>query len=369
VSAHDRSCTVRATITETIRWAVLPSIRRGSPDPRHRRAVRRVAGVAGSALIVATALLLPVAGAGASGRVERGIVDVTAKLGYQGLDTIGTGMVVDGSGEVLTNNHVIRGATSIRVSDLDNGRTYSAVVVGYDVSVDVAVLRLVGAPGVQAVTLGSSSNAKTGDAVTTIGNAGGDGGTPRRTTGEVVALDQSITALDDSGNLERLTGLIEMSAPLKPGDSGGPLVDAAGAVIGMDTAGSGQQSNTDGFAIPINRALSIANEIEHGQSSASVHVGKTAFIGINIESPGHGPGGRVVGALVTGTLAGAPASRAGIVRGDIIYALQGRTIASPAALTNTLSSMSPGAIARLAWIDQTGATHRATVRLESGPPQ
>ena len=313
--------------------------------------------------------MLPVAGAGVSARVERGIVDVTARLGYQSLDTIGTGMVVDGSGEVLTNNHVIRGATSIRVSDLDNGRTYAAVVVGYDVSADVAVLRLEDASGVQSVTLGSSSNAKAGDAVTTIGNAGGDGGTPRRTTGEVLALDRSITALDDSGNLERLTGLIEMSAPLKPGDSRGPLVDAAGEVIGMDTAGSGQQSNNDGFAIPINRVLSVANRIERGQSSATVHVGKTAFIGVNIESPGHDSGAPVVGALVTGTLSGGPASRAGIVRGDIIYAVQGRTIASPAALTSTLSRLSPGTTTRLAWIDQAGKTHRAEVRLESGPPQ
>jgi S1-C subfamily serine protease len=331
--------------------------------------LRRVGGVTGTAAIVASALLLPVAVAGASTRVEPGIVDVIASLGYQGLDTIGTGMVVDRSGEILTNNHVIRGATSIRISDLDNGRTYSAVVVGYDVSADVAVLRLEDASGLQAVTIGSSSNAKAGDAVTTIGNAGGAGGTPRRTTGEVVALDQSITALDDDGNLERLTGLIEMSAPLKPGDSGGPLIDAAGEVIGMDTAGSGQQSNTDGFAIPINRALSIANRIEHRQSSSAIHVGKTAFIGVNIESPGHTPGSRDVGALVTGVLSGTPASRAGIVSGDIIYSIQGRTIASPSALTNKLSSMSPGATARLAWIDQAGKSHRASVRLEDGPPQ
>ena len=336
-------------------------------DPLCRRTRRRLGGVAGSAALVASALLLP--GAGAAPGAERGIVDVTASLAYQSLDTLGTGMVVDRSGDVLTNNHVIRGATSIRVSDLDNGRAYSAVVVGYDVSADVAVLRLEDASGVQTVTLGSSSNTKAGDAVTTIGNAGGDGGPPRRTTGEVLALDQSITALDESGNLERLTGLIEMSAPLKPGDSGGPLVDAAGEVIGMDTAGSGQQANHDGFAIPINRVLSLANRIEHGHSSATVHIGKTAFIGVNIEVPGHAPGAAAVGALVTGTLSGGPASRAGIMRGDIIYAVQGRTIASPAALTNTLSRLSPGTTARLAWIDEAGTTHRADVRLASGPPQ
>ena len=353
--------------------APLARIRSGSAGFLHRQTVRSAAGALATATIVAGALLLPVAGAGASGLLEPGIVDVTANLGYQGLATIGTGMVVDRAGEVLTNNHVIRGATSIRVSDLDNGTTYSAGVVGYDVSADVAVLRLEHASALQPVTLGNSANAKAGDSVTTIGNAGGNGGTPARTSGEVVALDQSITALDDNGNLEQLSGLIEVSAPLKPGDSGGPLLDAGGQVIGMDTAGSGhfrfQQAGNDGFAIPINRALSIAHQIELGHASATVHVGRTAFIGVDIESPGHSAGAREVGALVTSVLAGAPASRAGIAPGDIIYAVEGRTIASPEALTEKLSNMSPGAAVRIAWIDPGGKSHRVIVRLENGPPQ
>ena len=317
--------------------------------------------------------MLPFAGDAASGGVEPGVVDVIASLGYQRLDTLGTGMVVDGSGEVLTNNHVIRGATSIRVTNLADGRTYPAAVVGYDVSADVAVLKLEHAPGLQAIPIGRSATAKPGDAVTAIGNAGGDGGAPKRTTGKIVALDQSISALDDSGNLEQLAGLIEMSAPLTPGDSGGPLVDGAGKVIGMDTAGSPhfafRQSSNDGFAIPIDRVRAIASRIEQGRSSPAIHVGKTAFIGVDIESPGHEAGSRAVGALVTGILPGAPAGRAGIVPGDIIYAVQGRTIAAPSALTSTVSSLAPGAVVRLAWIDRKGKTHRANVRLANGPPQ
>ena len=322
-------------------------IRTGSAGSLHRQGAGTVGSALATVAIVAGLPQLPVSGAAASGPPEPGIVDVTASLGFQGLDTLGTGMVIDRSGEVVTNNHVIRGETSIRVADLDNGRTYSAGVVGYDVSADVAVLRLEHASGLQPVTIGDSSQAKAGEAVTTIGNAGGNGGTPARTSGEVVALDQSITALDDNGNLEQLSGLIEVSAPLKPGDSGGALVDAAGQVIGMDTAGSGQfrfqQSSNDGFAIPINRALSIARQIEQGRPSATVHVGKTAFIGVDIESPAHRAGARALGALVTSVLPGAPASRAGIVPGDIIYAIEGRTVASPEALTGKLSNMRPGA--------------------------
>ncbi len=348
-------------------------IRRGCADSLYRQAVRRAGRALATVALAAVALQLPVTGAAASGPPEAGIVDVTASLGYQGLDTLGTGMVADRAGEVLTNNHVIRGATSIRVADLDNGRTYAAAVVGYDVSADVAVLRLEHASGVEPVAIGKSSQAKAGDAVTTIGNAGGNGGTPARTSGKVVALDQSITALGDGGEFERLSGLIEVSAPLTPGDSGGPLIDAGGEVIGMDTAGSGhfrfQQAGNDGFAIPINRVLSIATQIERGHSSATVHVGKTAFIGVDIESPGHQAGAREVGALVTSVLPGAPASRAGIVSGDIIYAIEGRTVASPQALTDTLSKMSPGATVRLEWIDPAGKSHRVSVRLENGPPQ
>jgi S1-C subfamily serine protease len=345
----------------------------------YRRALRTVGvgrGVVATAAIAFA--LLPVAGADAlagrvAGGVGPGIVDVRAGLGYQRVTTIGTGMIVDGSGEVLTNNHVIRGATSIRVRDVDDGRIYSATVVGYDASADVAVLRLEGASRLTTVRIGNSSRAKVGDAITAIGNAGGVGGTPSRTTGKVVALDQSITALGEDGNPERLSGLIEMSAPTQPGDSGGPLVNGVGQVIGMNTAGTArfaaQESNDEGFAIPIKRALSLANQIENGHPSATIHIGPTAFLGVTTESPGYDPNFRVVGARVTGVLSGTPAARAGLIRGDIIYAVDGQTIVSPEALTNTLISRPPGATVQLGWIDQEGKTHRKSVRLASGPPQ
>ncbi len=328
-----------------------------------------------AAVALAAALAATGAGAsigGAAAPVEPGVVDVTARLGYQGVETIGTGMVVTPSGEVLTNNHVIRGATSISVSDADTGRTYPATVVGYDPAVDVAVLELKGASELPTVPFGSSAKARVGDAVTAIGNAGGNGGAPVSASGKIDGLGRSITAIDESGSPEHLTGLIEMTAPLQPGDSGGPVADAAGEVIGMNTAGSGhfafQHTSNDGFAIPIDRALSIANQIEHGRSSATVHVGPTAFLGVNTASP-QSATGRAIGALITGVLPGTPAARAGLVRGDIVVSVDGRTIASPAALTSRLLARSPGATAALVWVDQSGKVHRASVQLANGPPQ
>ena len=152
------------------------------------------------------------------------------------------------TGEILTNNHVIDGATSISVTDVGNGKTYKATVVGYDKSHDIAVLQLQGASGLKTAKIGDSSKATVGESVVAIGNAGGTGGTPSAAGGSIVALNQQITASDELGGAsEQLTGLIEVNADVQPGDSGGSLVDSAGQVIGIDTAASG--ANGDPFAL------------------------------------------------------------------------------------------------------------------------
>src|SRR5215831_7652968 len=206
-------------------------------------------------------------------RVSPGLVDVTSTLGYAGATAAGTGIVLTSNGEVLTNNHVINGATSVKVTDIGNGKTYQATVVGYDASHDIAVLQLSGASGLTTTT-GDSSTVRVGDSVVGIGNAGGKGGTPSVAAGTVTALNQSITASDEgSSSSERLSGLIETNADIQAGDSGGPLVNSHGQVIGVDTAASsgsggssdpfggfgdngssnsGQQTTTQAFAIPIN---------------------------------------------------------------------------------------------------------------------
>ena len=208
-------------------------------------------------------------------------------------------MVLTSTGEVLTNNHVINGATSIKATDIGNGRTYTAKVVGYDKTGDVAVLQLQNASGLQTVTL-SSSAAKVGDKVTALGNAGGKGGTPSVATGKVTSLNQAITAADEGAtNAERLTGMTQTNVPIQPGDSGGPLVNTAGEVVGMNTAASTSisttgyqqqsgQTATQAFAIPIAKATAIAAQIEAGQASSTVHLGSTAFLGVEVSATGTG---------------------------------------------------------------------------------
>ena len=181
-------------------------------------------------------------------RVDPGLVDVVSTDGDQQATAAGTGIVLSASGLVLTNNHVINGATAIKVTDIGNGRTYTAKVVGYDASHDVAVIQLQNASGLTTASLGNSSTVQSGDSVVALGNAGGKGGTPSVAAGTVTGLNQSITASDDlSGASEQLTGLIQTNADIQPGDSGGSLVNSYGQVIGIDTAASsasGSQSQS-----------------------------------------------------------------------------------------------------------------------------
>ncbi len=284
----------------------------GGPG-QDRRPWRRHAWRAGASAGAAAALVI--AGLGAAdamgatalttsqiaSQVDPGLVDVVSTLGYQDGEAAGTGMVLTSTGEVLTNNHVIDGATSIKATDVGNGRTYTARVIGYDKAHDVAVLQLERASGLQTVTL-SSGSPQIGQRVVALGNAGGKGGTPSVATGKVNGLDQSITASDESsGTAEQLTGLIGTNANIQPGDSGGPLVNTDGQVIGMDTAAStspatadsqsqsGQApAQTQAFAIPVTEASSIASQIEAGTPSSTTHLGGTAFLGVETSSADSG---------------------------------------------------------------------------------
>lgn len=333
-----------------------------------------------SLVVLAVNALAPVSGAGASttSRVIAGIADVNVTLGYENATAAATGMVLTSTGEVLTNNHVIRGATAIKVRDVGNGKNYTATVVGYDVAADVAVLQLKGATGLKTVPIGNSSSVKVGAKVTGIGNAGGTGGTggtPSSASGRVTALNQSITAIDEAaGTSEKLTGLIETNAPIGPGYSGGPLVNASGNVIGMDTAASSsfqfQSGANVGFAIPINTAVSIARRIEAGDFTGNVHRGATAFLGVEVRNSGYYQNGSfLAGVVVVGVMPGSPAEKAGLRYGDVITSLNAKTITSPTQLVNKLLAISPGTKVTLNWVDQYGTAHRTVVKLASGPPQ
>jgi S1-C subfamily serine protease len=313
-------------------------------------------------------------------QVSPALVDVVSTLGYQHAQAAGTGLVLTASGEVLTNNHVIEGATSVNVTDVGNGRSYPAKVVGYDRSQDIAVLQLRGASGLKAVNLGNSASAAVGQQVVALGNAGGKGGSPSVVTGQITGLGASITASDGgTGTSEQLTGLIHHNADIQPGDSGGPLVSTAGQVIGIDTAASSGSSGfqfapgpsqTQAFAIPINEAVSIASQIEAGRASAALHIGPTGFLGVEVlsaaEAAAEGiPAG--TGAALGGVLTGSPAQQAGLTAGDVIVSVAGHSVSSPSALQSALGRHHPGDSVAIRWTDQSGQAHSATIVLTTGP--
>ena len=338
--------------------------------------------------------------ASVAAKVDPGLVDINTSLSYQSAEAAGTGLVISSNGEILTNNHVIDGATTITATDIGNGRTYTATVVGYDPSHDIAVLQLKGASGLKTVTLGNSARAAVGQAVVGIGNAGGAGGTPSSVGGSIGALDQSITAGDELGGMsEKLSGLIETNADIQPGDSGGSLVNSSGQVIGIDTAGSEgfsfqplQGSTTQAYAIPINAAVAIARQIEAGHGSTTTHIGETAFLGVGVapalSTTGGGGFGRgfggfggfqgggaapstgssAAGVTISNVIAGDPAAKAGLSEGDLITSLGGHAVQSASQLSALLLGHHPGDSVTVGWTDSAGQAHTTSVTLASGPP-
>ena len=301
--------------------------------------------------------------------IGTGVVVIDTNLGYQGGQAAGTGMVLTSSGVVLTNNHVIRDATAIRIVVPATGRSFTAKVVGYDVSDDVAILQAGGASNLKTIPVGDSATLNAGQAVRALGNAGGTGSL-RAAAGTVTGVDRAITVGDDQGGSENLTGMIETNAAVQPGDSGGPLMNAAGQVIGMDTAGSAgngldQAAASDGYAIPIDKALSIAQRITRGDSSATIHVGETAFLGVEVEQNSYGGSG----ALIASVIPGSPAAAAGLKPGDLITSVGGHAVSSPAGLTTSVMTQRPGARISATYLDQQGAPHTANLAFAGGPPR
>lgn len=328
----------------------------------------------------------PANAAAIASRVDPGLVDVNITVDYGRARAAGTGMVLTPNGEVLTNNHVIDGATTIKVTDVGNGKTYKAHVVGYDAGKDVAILQMSGASNLQTVTIDHSPNVSAGTEVVGIGNAGGVGGTPSYAGGTVTATGRSLTASDGlSGTSERLTGMIETNANIQAGDSGGPLVNAAGQVIGMDTAGSqtsqfsSSQQSGDGFAVPINVATGIGTQILAGQSVNGVHVGPTAFLGVEIgqssfgvPGSGLGNGGTPAsgsGVPIAGAVSGGPAAKAGLKAGDVITSVGGHAVNSQSSLRHVMvNDLSPGQSVTVNYTKPSGRQGSVTVALTAGPP-
>ncbi len=302
-------------------------------------------------------------------KVAPGLVNITTAVGYDGNEAAGTGVVLTSEGLVLTNHHVIAGSTSIKVAVAGTTKTYTAKVVGYDATHDIAVIQLQGASGLTVAPLGDSDTVKVGDVVIGLGNAGGKGGKPIPADGKVTGLNKSITAMNsESGTSEDLSGLIETDAAIQPGDSGGALVSRDGKVIGIVTAGSisggRTTSATDGYAVPVNQALEIAQQIRDGKASATVHIGESAFLGIQVSTSS---ASSTNGVRVSGTVSGSAAEKLGLKAGDRITALDGRKVADNASLRAIIAPHHPGDTVSITWTDTSGRSHSSSITFGTGP--
>jgi S1-C subfamily serine protease len=315
-------------------------------------------------------------------KVEPAVVNINTVLDANPFDDIppqgrgaGTGMIVSPDGQVLTNNHVIEGATRIEVTVAGRSQSYVAQFLGASPDGDVALLQIQGVSGLPTVTLADSAKLRVGQEVLAIGNALGRGGSPTVTEGTVSALDRSITISDGRGGSEQLSGLIQTNAVIQPGDSGGPLVNSAAQVVGMITAGSRntrfQSGSRVGFAISSSSALSIVNEIRAGRASSSIIVGEPGFLGVEVQQLDAATADRLGlgstdGVLIVGATPGTPAARVGIAEGSVITAIDGQRISSIDELGSALHRHKPGEDVRVTWVDENGS-HTATARLISGP--
>ncbi len=304
-------------------------------------------------------------------RVERevtpGLVDIRADLQYSDEVSYDTGIVLSADGLVLTSNNDIAGSTSVQATLAGSGRTYTARVLGYDATQDVALLQLEGAAHLPAVTLGNSGQVTTGMPVLALGNAQGQGGvTPA--AGIITALDRSISSGGGVQGLaaQNLRGIEQTSAQAGPGDDGGALADSDGHVIGMITTAntpSGQLSAT-GFAIPINTAMAIARQISNGQASSAVYLGEPGFLGVKMKtSTSRDPSG----ALVVSVIGGTAASRAGLAAGDVITGFNGLPVTTAASLGTLLDRYRSGDVISVSWTAIHGAAHTAKITLGNGP--
>jgi len=300
------------------------------------------------------------------------VVDIESRLSA-GIGA-GTGMVLTADGEILTNNHVVQGASQIVVTMVTTGESYRASIVGTDPQDDVAVLQLTGASGLQTIPLGDSDSVKVGDQVAAIGNAGGAGGTPSVATGRVTALDQQITASDEDGsNAETLTGMIQVDANVVPGDSGGPLANTNGEVVGMDSAAAassgigatrfrGGTGGGEGYAIPINKALSIAEQLKKTHANAGSSSGTSTsggYLGVQVQESADS------GASIVSVQAGSPAAQAGLAAGATIVAVDRTEITTPDQLVTALAGHKAGDKVTITWLGTDGRSHQTSVTLAS----
>jgi len=296
----------------------------------------------------------------AAAPVEPSVARIDTEIHYQHAVGAGAGIVLSPDGQVLTNFHVVSGADRITASVA--GRSFPAELVGYDRRHDIAVLQLLGAGGLPAAPIGDSAALVAGEPVVALGNAQGSNAPLTREVGTITAFGQTVNAEDTlTGSKDELAGLIEFAAPVVAGDSGGPVVNGAGQVVGITTAASVNfrlGPGGEGFAIPINDAMAIANQIRARAPSDSVHIGPPVFLGVGVRSAQQGPG-----VLVAEVLRGGPAEASGLLGGDILTVLDGTPLDSATTLTYVLDRHYPGDVLDMTWIDVSGQERTGKVAL------
>jgi S1-C subfamily serine protease len=298
---------------------------------------------------------------------ESGMVRINITVNYQAVVGFGSGIVLSPDGIVLTNNHVVAGADTINATSVGTGQKFRARLLGYDRTNDIAVIQLLGASGLPTAPIGDANQVAVGDTVVSLGNANGNNGPISREEGRVSTLTADIVAEDDlTGSSEKLTGLIGVEAPVRPGDSGGPLVNSAGQVIGVTVAASVNYRvgpGGKGFAIPINRAVGIAGQIQARAPSETVHIGAPAMLGIGVATNQRTSDGVAVRDVLPGT----PAEQVGLSRGDVITSLDGTALHNATALTAVLDRRYPGDVIDMTWLDRSNQERVGKVTLAAGP--
>jgi len=290
-----------------------------------------------------------------------GVVDITVDAtapdafgfpGRQQTQSEGSGFVIDTKGDIVTNQHVVDGATSITVR-FQSGKRVKATLVGVDKSTDIAVIKVdVPASQLHPLALGSSASVQPGQQVVAIGSPFGLPGT--MTAGIVSAINRTITA----PNRFSIAGTIQTDAAINHGNSGGPLIDVAtGKVIGVNAQIESDSGGNDGvgFAIPIDSVKNVASTLIAGGTV------KHAYLGVTIADATTGAGARV-----SSVVADSPAAKAGLQAGDVITAVDGTSISGTDDLTSILARHSPGDKVTLT-VDRNGTTKQLTVTLGTQP--
>lgn len=340
------------------------------------------AGVAGSAgnSPTATSQQPPQSFRDIVSKVKPAIVQVTNEQVVSGqLDQqltvpagVGSGVIYDGQGHVLTNNHVIEGASGLLVS-LPDGRSFKATLAGADPQTDLAVLKIDGS-NLPVAALGDSSKLAPGDWLVAIGNALALPGGPTVSVGVVSALGRTVQEPPSQGSNTAgpfLFGLIQTDAPINPGNSGGALINMNGEVIGINTLVAGQaeqgvQAQNIGFAIAINTAKPIAQELVANGKVSHPFLG-ISYVPLNPALAARLGTTETKGAVVSDVMPGGPADKAGIRPRDIIVKVDGKTLDSESALAEALNAHKPGDKVTLTIARDSSKTEDVSVTLGEAP--